>query len=82
MSEPVYVAQTCDPKHTRSRADAGMWFSEQLEAARAKGGTFPRYTISRCGDKLLFECWTERPSDQGAPRWAQAHDTEEAPTNG
>lgn len=69
MAEPFFIAQTFDPHVVGDEAEARAWFDLRAKEAAAEGGTFPRFTMSEAGDGLLFECWKERPVDQGAPRW-------------
>jgi hypothetical protein len=64
MTEPFYIAQTGELSHLDNPQ---VWFSKRAMEARDEGGTWPRMTI---GDGLLlFECWKERPENEGDPRW-------------
>lgn len=69
MAEPFFIAQTFDPNVVSDEQTARAWFEMRTKEAAAEGGAFPRYTISDDGCGLLFECWKERPKDQGEPRW-------------
>lgn len=70
MNEPFFIAQTSEPEHL---ADPQSWFRAQGEKAHAEGGTWPRYSVDKIGAPptiLLFECWKERPEDEGEQRWS------------
>lgn len=69
MSEPFIIAQTFDPQVVGDEEAAKKWFYLRALEAVAEGGTWPRFTLSNDGKGLLFECWEERPADQGEPRW-------------
>lgn len=69
MTEPFFIAQTFDPYVVGDEAASRAWFDLRAKEADAEGGTFSRFTVSDAGDGLLFECWKERPVDQGEPRW-------------
>lgn len=77
MSEPFFIAQTFEPKHVESTISRLGWWAGQEIEARSLGGTFPRYAISEDGRGLLFECWKDRPKDQGEPRWQMTKDAPE-----
>jgi hypothetical protein len=64
MTEPFYIAQTGERRHLDNPQ---AWFCRRAMEARNEGGKWPRMTV---GDGLLlFECWRDRPKDEGAPRW-------------
>jgi hypothetical protein len=64
MTEPFYIAQTGERSHLD---DPQAWFRKRAIEAREEGGKWLRATI---GDGLLlFECWKNRPKDEGDPRW-------------
>lgn len=69
MDEPVYIAQTFEPKHVKDGWSANQWFLARGKEAKLKGGNFPRYSRSEDGTGLLIEVWAERPADQGDIRW-------------
>lgn len=74
-AEPIFVAETFEPEHVAGPEAARAWWSEQGARAREQGGTWPRYSVHLPDPQgfpagLLFECWAERPSDHGEPRWS------------
>lgn len=74
MTEPFYVAQTFEPDAVQSQDSRMQWWRSHAIKARATGGVWNRYSVMNDVDEagndgLLFECWRERPSDEGVPRW-------------
>lgn len=75
MTEPFYIAQTFEPEHVESVEAKRKWFRSRFEEANKQDKDFRmfwRLTFSDDGLGLLLECWSERPDDQGAPRWSLA----------
>lgn len=63
---PFYVGETSEAAHL---ANPQEWWRVERTKATAAGGTWSRYTADRTGARLLFECWKDRPCDEGAARW-------------
>lgn len=72
MSEPIYIAQTFETEHLVDPVAARAWFAARGVEAHDRGATYPRMTVNDDQTGLLFEAWTEKPKDQGDPRWAFA----------
>jgi hypothetical protein len=72
MSDPDYIAQTAECATPQQRQ---TWLVARVAAARERGITFSRATVSDDGALLLYEGWKDRPLDkegnldQGEPRW-------------
>ncbi len=69
MTEPSYIRQTAEREHV-SREGRQQWIRNAWDAALAEGCSHGRVTISNDETMLLMEGWTERPADEGAPRWS------------
>jgi len=68
MADPVYIAQTADPK---SQAEREAWWQSTMQEGRQKGATFFRVSVHPAIDHLILtEGWERRPTDQGLPRFA------------
>lgn len=67
--EPFFIAQTFEQDTVQNEQNARRWFADRSKEASREGGSWPRYTISDDGKGLLFECWQERPDQEGGPRW-------------
>lgn len=78
MTKPFYIVQTFDPKDVATEESRRKWLEDHIAKARAEGGVFSRVTINEEALGLLFEAWSERPVDQGAPRWSLAFERGDA----
>lgn len=68
---PFIVKQTAEPEHTRTPEAQREWMEGAWAEAVAVGGRWPRYSIRTSPvPMLLFECWAERPADEGPQRWS------------
>ena len=69
MTEPFFIAQVFEEDIVSDQVKARAWIDMRAKEAAAEGGTWPRVTLSDDGKGILFECWKQRPSDHGEPRW-------------
>ena len=70
MIEPVYLAQTAEKMDDMKRID--WWNARSREATATKGCAFFRPSHDPDKDLTLLEGWTERPDEEGTPRWQLA----------
>ncbi len=81
MTDPDYVAQTCEKTHTATPEARRAWVAARAAEAREKGCTWPRHSWGDFllvppggGDPvtttcLLFEGWRDRPQTASLPGW-------------
>ncbi|MEM6623845.1 MAG: hypothetical protein AAF674_16575 [Pseudomonadota bacterium] len=72
MAEPVFIAQTFERAIVYDLSAFNLWMRQQIEVAKSRGANWGRATLSDAHDGVLYEAWTERPDDEGQPRWSLA----------
>ena len=67
MIEPDIITQTAECLDVDSKRE---WIERQCAYGRKHGVVLGRVTLhDKIPDLLLYEGWTERPEEQGAPRF-------------
>lgn len=71
MSEEPKIVTEVEQDSSSHRS----WYKQQMEAARADGCTFARFSYHEENPRrALFEAWVVQPADQGPQRWTELPD--------